>query len=125
VRRDEVSWELTTRLYLEGFSLNEVSRLAHVSPTAIRNRLQIQGIPLRRPGAAGGGGPRLPTSEFDKTMFLYVNMDMSAHEVGQTLGIATSTVMYRLRKAGVHVRTRREQGLLAWRKRCLARSVNV
>jgi DNA-directed RNA polymerase specialized sigma24 family protein len=122
VKRDEVSWELTARLYLEGFSLTEVSSLAHVSPTAVRNRLQKQGIPLRRPGAASGGGPRLPASEIDKTVFLYVNMDLSAHEVGQTLGLATSTVMYRLRKAGVHVRTRREQGLLAWRKRCLAHS---
>ena len=122
MKRDEVSWELTKRLYLEGFSLHEVSRLAHVSPTAVRFRMQKQGVTLRRPGAAGGGGPRLSSMEIERTVFLYVNMDMSAYEVAEVLGISHSTVMYRLRKAGAHIRTPREQGLLAWRKRCLAAS---
>lgn len=118
MKRDEKSWELTTRLYQEGFSLREVAELTHVSPTAVRFRLQQQGIPCRRPGAAGGGGLRLPGSEIDKTVFMYVNMDMSAYDIGKALGISHSTVMYRLHRAGVKPRSRREQGLMAWRKRC-------
>ena len=53
---------------------------------------------------------------------MYVNMDMSAYDIGKALGISHSTVLYRIRKAGVEPRSRREQGLMAWRKRCLARS---
>jgi DNA-directed RNA polymerase specialized sigma24 family protein len=117
VKRDEVSWQLTKRLYLEGFSLREVAELAHVSPTVVRWRLQKQGVALRPPGAAGGGGPRLPAREIERTVLLYVDLDMSAYEVGQALGISHSTVMYRLRKAGIKPRDRREQGLLAWRNR--------
>jgi DNA-directed RNA polymerase specialized sigma24 family protein len=120
--RDEESWELTARLYQEGFSLREVAKMTHTAPTTIRFRLRKQGIPLRPPGAASGGGPRVPGPELDKTVFMYVNMKMSAYDIGKALGISHSTVMYRLRRAGVKSRSRREQGLMAWRKRCLARS---
>lgn len=117
MKRDDVSWELTKRLYLEGFSLAQVARIAHVSPTAVRFRLQKQGVPLRKPGAGSGGGPRLQGVEIERTVFLYRDLAMSANDVGKALGISHSTVIYRVRKAGVHVRTRRERGLLTWEKR--------
>lgn len=116
MRRDEVSWQLTAWLYLEGFSLKEVSRLANVAPTTVWFRLQKQGIPLRSPGAASGGGPRLSVEEIDKTVYLYVNMDLSAEEVARILDLSKSTVMYRIHKAGV-ARTPREQQEKALRSR--------
>jgi DNA-directed RNA polymerase specialized sigma24 family protein len=113
-KRDEKSWALTTRLYLEGFSLQQVADMAYVAPTTVRDRLVAQGIPLRPPGPASGGGPRLSTEDIDKTVFMYVNMEMSAGRISEALGISTSTVMYRIHKAGV-ARTLEQQQELAMR----------
>jgi DNA-directed RNA polymerase specialized sigma24 family protein len=117
VKRDEASWELTKRLYEEGFSLRQVSAMTHVSPTAIRTRLRKQGVKLRPPGAHHEKEQRLAHEELRLTAFMYVEQEMSSTEISKALGICNSTVMWRLRRAGVEIRSNSEQQKLAWKKR--------
>ena len=115
--KDDASWELTKRLYEEGFSLREVSEMTHVSPTAIRTRLHKQGVTLRPPGAHSEEDHRLAHADIRQTVFMYVDQELSSNEIAKILGIAQSTVMWRLHRAGTKIRDNSEQQKLAWKKR--------
>lgn len=117
VTRDDASWELTKRLYEEGFSLRQVSEMTHVSPTTIRYRLNKQGVKLRAPGQRTGEECRLEHDEIRKTVFMYVEQELSCNEIAKILNISHSTVMWRLSRAGTKIRNNSEQQKLAWKKR--------
>ena len=115
--KDDASWKLTKRLYEEGFSLREVSGMTNVSPTTIRYRLHKQGVKLRPPGARTDEEHRLAHADIRKTVFMYVEQELSSNEIAKVLGISHSTVMWRLHRAGTKIRSNSEQQKLAWKKR--------
>jgi DNA-binding NarL/FixJ family response regulator len=113
----------TIDLYEAGFSLSGVGKMLHLSPTAVMARLERAGIPRRNPGQQpdqprNSGG--LAHAEFEKTARLY-QAGLSGYEVGELLGISHSTVLWRLRVAGVPIRTRGESMRLRVARRGRAR----
>jgi hypothetical protein len=99
--RIEEHWQKVRELYEMGFSLNQVAKMANISPTAARYRLKKMGVAMRRPGAASGGGPKLDHDEIARCVFLYVHCKLNAREVAERTGLTRTGVQYRLRKAGV------------------------
>lgn len=115
--RDEASWELTKRLYEQGFSSRQVSAMTNVCQTTILYRLRKQGVAIRPAGQHANAENRLSHDDLAKTAFMYEQREMSCNEIARELGISHSTVMWRLRRAGVPIRDNSEQQKLAWKKR--------
>lgn len=95
-------------LYEAGWSLNQIARAAHYANASVVRRVLLRaGVKLRSPGMNGGPGCRIDHAAVEQTVDLYMS-GLSTNEVGAILGISHSTVGYRLRLAGVELRSRGE-----------------
>jgi DNA-directed RNA polymerase specialized sigma24 family protein len=108
----------TIRLYQEGFSIEEVGRLLHLSPSAVHYRLtKMAGLKLRGPhGQIFGHRRLLPSQEFERVAQLY-KLGLSSTEIAESLGISSHAVLWRLKVAGVPMRSRKESLKLRWARR--------
>lgn len=104
-------------LYELGYSLREVARFTYTSPTAARSYLIDAGVEMRQQGGWAYNKNRLSGRDMDATIWLYCVMGFSASEISIAQNIACSTVLHRLRKAGVKIRTRSESAKLRWKLR--------
>jgi predicted DNA-binding protein YlxM (UPF0122 family) len=87
-------------LYEAGFSMKEISDMVHWSKATVHERLRDMGVEIRPPGGSDRHPRCLSHDEIAKTVFMYENMYMTTYEIAPILGIARSTVQYRLKKAG-------------------------
>jgi predicted DNA-binding protein YlxM (UPF0122 family) len=90
------------RLYKVGWSLQEVADMTGIPKSTIYGRLRGR-VEMRE----RGGNMRYPSHrDMTMTIFLYVNMELSMHEVARRMSINQSTVRERLLNAGVTPRPR-------------------
>jgi DNA-directed RNA polymerase specialized sigma24 family protein len=103
-------------LYKLGFSIRQVANRTHVSMSCVVNYLNQNNIKRRPPGGWALNAKRLPYDEVAKTVLLYKH-GWSTNEIAKALGIAHSTVRFRLQKAGVPLRPRAESCKLRWERK--------
>lgn len=106
-------------LYKGGLSLNDLAEATPYSASNCRNILVKHGIPLRPVGSGGGGyrkRKRLSDDEIQKTVQLYRDYKLSLDQVSRIFGVTPNAIRWRLRLAGVPVRTRSESSRIAWEK---------
>jgi predicted DNA-binding protein YlxM (UPF0122 family)/transposase-like protein len=84
-------------LYNTGLILKDIGLIYGVAPYIISRVLSDQGIPIRRPGF----GHELSKEKVIDILRLYSDEAMNIHEIGNRLGVASSTVLRYVRKAGV------------------------
>jgi len=103
-------------LYETGFSLAETARLGHVAPTTAYKYLLERGVEMRPRGGNQNHPSTLTTADVLATVRLY-EAGYSTVEIGHVLGKSVSTVNYRLRQAGVQLRSRGESNHLRNKRR--------
>jgi transposase len=90
------------RLYVEeGLSTRAISRRLFWHYATVNNVLRADGVQLR---GRGGTHNRAPQDEIDRTIELY-NSGLSSVQVGEILGIDSTSVRGRLHRAGVEMRS--------------------
>lgn len=115
----------TVRLYELGFSIDEVGEQLHLCPSAVWFRLaKMSGIKMRGPHGRilGRGGERLSHHEVTKVAKLYT-AGLSSTEVSEVLGISICAVKWRLKVAGVPMRSGKESLKLRYARRPKRRGV--
>lgn len=109
----------TVRLYMMGFSIDEVGEMLNLSTSGVWYRLhKMAGIKMRGPGGQifGRSGRRLPHHALERVKTLYT-AGLSSTEVGEVLSISSCAVRWRLKVAGVPIRSRNESLQLRWARR--------
>lgn len=104
-------------LYEAGFSLGEIAALVFVSRQTALRYLQLRGVKMRPRGGWAYNKDRVSHADQDMTVFLYDNLGWTTNEVAEHLGISTSTVIHRLKRAGMPRRSRAESAKLRWERR--------
>ena len=89
-----------------GFSLREVAEMTGFSPNAVYTFLRRRGVEMRPPGQPKDSNVT-PGEVFDATAELY-RWGYTTNEIGAMLGLTHSSVAYRLRRAGIEMRSRHE-----------------
>lgn len=95
-----------------GFTHQEIEEFTGYPRTTISTLLRREGV--------GGGRivrQRLPNAAFDIVRLLYMERGWTAKEIGAKLGIKETSVLWRLNRAGVERRTRKEANLIHHAKR--------
>lgn len=100
-----------------GWSMARVAGLLEIHTDKVRACLRANGIPIRPRTYYLRFGMKLSHHEIARTAFLYERCLMSEIEISRHLGIAKSTVHYRLTGAGVKLRSKSEGLRLAASKR--------
>lgn len=110
---DEQENQMVT-YYRAGWSLSEIERLMGIPQTTVRSILKRRKVELRPVGSSGYQKVSvLSNSEIERTAELYQS-GLSLGEVGKIVGRAQGSVRWRLRLAGVPIRSRSEAGRLAY-----------
>lgn len=107
-------------LYEAGWSMAEVGRFVDRHHSTIRGYLKRYAPEVMRPRTSSF--QKLPNSEFDRTRYLYEQEEMSIAEIAQHMGVTRNAILYRLRRAMYHKRSRSEANRLALAKRKVIRN---
>lgn len=101
-------------LYEIGYSTPYIARQFGVARSSVSKWLREIGVPMRKRTQTR----HLLEVDIERTVFLYHNMDMSLRQTAEVLGLAQSTVNYRLHRAGRPPRTPRQNAdrIIARRK---------
>jgi predicted DNA-binding protein YlxM (UPF0122 family) len=93
------------RLYLdEQVSIHEIARRTHWAVGCVHRALKTEGVQMRPVGIVLRQPKVLPAAVIDRTVELYLS-GLSEGEVAEQMGVSQSSVLYRLRKAGVERRS--------------------
>ena len=97
-------------------SIKKVSKLVHLSETAVYLTLKRHNVKMAKPGGWRLNESRLSHDAIRITAELYEG-GYSTNEIAHMLSISHSTVSYRLRKAGVPLRPRGESVKRRWARK--------
>jgi hypothetical protein len=93
------------RLYLdERLSIHEIARRTHWAVGSVHRALRADGVQMRPVGVVLRPPNALPQGVLDRTVELYLS-GLSEGEVAEQTGVAPTSVLNRLRKAGVERRS--------------------
>lgn len=98
-------------LYESGLTIAEVAERVHWSPSCVYRNLRVRRVEIRKRGSQRG--PRLDHRHVKLTVLMY-RKGYSMVEIGEALGLATTTIHYRLHRAGEPIRSSRESLRLRW-----------
>jgi transposase-like protein len=113
----EAEVDRIVELYEAGFSISETATLAYVSRETVFRYLKIREVPRRPRGGWAYNKTRLSREDQDLTVFLYDKLGWSTVEISARLGISVSSVVHRLKRAGVPRRSRGESTKLRYKRR--------
>ena len=86
--------------YQSGMSTRQLGKKYGVSDVCIFYRMKKAGVQLRTRGWAGHNKVELPMGQI---IFGYLQLGMTAYELGDKYGCSEFTIRKRLKEAGVHV----------------------